>query len=812
MGEVYVGFDETLQRQVALKAMRARHRLAAGPRARFLREARMLSQLEHPNICKIHDFIEGDDTDFLVLELIEGENLADLLAVGIDAHQKMEIVTRIAEVLEVAHSKGVVHRDLKPDNVMVTSEGVTKVLDFGLARPEDQGGAAVAGQSPQPVPGGIQLGHEDETLPLSPTDGDETEIAHGLEIAHADGIRTRQGQLVGTPVYMSPEQAKGEAVTTASDMYSFGLLLQAVFTERLPYPKDLGAAEILARAREGDALPATGIDPDMAELIQRLKSVAPAARPTAVAALERLRWIRAKPKRRLRRLIAAAVLAALAIGGAKYTYDLKIARDEANQRREQAEGLIGFMIGDLRGKLAPVNRLEVLDDIGDKALAYFAAVPASELSGEELLFRSQTLSQIGQVRMDQGDLPAATQAFEEARLLAAGLVQRDPGNTAWRAELGAAHFWVGSVFWMQRDLDRALQSFRQYLEESLELLERDPENLDWQLELAYAYSNVGSVLDAQGDVAAAIQAFQTSLESTEGLAAARPEDVALKGELAASHSWLGEALFSQGEMERALQHYTANREILAEIVRENEENRRNQWLLAIAHGKVGLVYELQGLLDSAAPEHQAYVTINTRLVGEDAENSSWQRELAVALRQRGALAHERRAHATASIDLRRARDIMLRLIDLDPTNADWRQELARTQNRLAWIQAEQGLAEEALASSRAALELCRALLTESPDDPNTSAVCGDTHLVLGNVQAAGDRLEAARESWLRALESPDAVARGSKHPIQKETRARALLELDRLDEARPLVAELRAMGQRRPSFVRLCQDKGVWKE
>ncbi len=138
MGEVYVGFDETLQRQVALKAMRARHRLAAGPRARFLREARMLSQLEHPNICKIHDFIEGDDTDFLVLELIEGENLADLLAVGIDAHQKMEIVTRIAEVLEVAHSKGVVHRDLKPDNVMVTSEGVTKVLDFGLARPEEQ--------------------------------------------------------------------------------------------------------------------------------------------------------------------------------------------------------------------------------------------------------------------------------------------------------------------------------------------------------------------------------------------------------------------------------------------------------------------------------------------------------------------------------------------------------------------------------------------------------------------------------------------------------------------------------------------------
>ncbi len=188
-----------------------------------------------------------------------------------------------------------------------------------------------------------------------------------------------------------------------------------------------------------------------------------------MAALERLRWIRAKPKRRLRRLIAAAVIAALAIGGAKYTYDLKVARDEANQRREQAEGSDRFHDRRSARQAGAGQSTRGPGRHRRQGARVLRAVPAAELSGEELLFRSQTLSQIGQVRMDQGDLPAATEAFEEARLLAAGLVERDPENTAWRVELGAAHFWVGSVFWMQRDLDRALQSFRQYLAESLEL-------------------------------------------------------------------------------------------------------------------------------------------------------------------------------------------------------------------------------------------------------------------------------------------------------------------------------------------------------
>src|SRR6187200_2114020 len=133
MGEVYVGIDETLKRRVALKAIRVEHRLDSVSKARFLREARILSQLDHPNICRVYDFIEGDGRDWLVMELIEGKSLQVALRDRLDPAAKMKIAEQIAAVLMATHAAGVVHRDLKPGNVMLTRGTHVKVLDFGLA-------------------------------------------------------------------------------------------------------------------------------------------------------------------------------------------------------------------------------------------------------------------------------------------------------------------------------------------------------------------------------------------------------------------------------------------------------------------------------------------------------------------------------------------------------------------------------------------------------------------------------------------------------------------------------------------------------
>jgi eukaryotic-like serine/threonine-protein kinase len=262
MGAVYAGFDEKLQRPVALKAIRG-DRLNAAARARFLAEARLLSQLDHPSVCRIHDYLEGGEEDFLVLELIRGLTLREALRDGLLAPgAKLAMAEGVARALEAAHQKGIVHRDLKPANVMITGDGQVKVLDFGLARPE----------------------------------ADESD---------------EDAALIGTPASMSPEQARGEPATMASDACALGLLLQELFTGRPAYEPGLSEPLLLVKAADGDTLPVRGIDPDLAALIRCLKAQAPEARPTAAAAAERLAWIRGKPRRRRLRLLAVAVTVAM---------------------------------------------------------------------------------------------------------------------------------------------------------------------------------------------------------------------------------------------------------------------------------------------------------------------------------------------------------------------------------------------------------------------------------------------------------------------------------------------------------------------
>src|SRR5687767_5494424 len=135
MGDVYAGYDEKLERKVALKVLNADQRLDDEARERLLREARALSKLEHPNICRIHDYIETGDVDLLVLEYIDGRTLHDALyGDKMPRSEKLRIAAAIAEVMVKAHRAGIVHRDLKPENVMLTKSGEVKVLDFGLAR------------------------------------------------------------------------------------------------------------------------------------------------------------------------------------------------------------------------------------------------------------------------------------------------------------------------------------------------------------------------------------------------------------------------------------------------------------------------------------------------------------------------------------------------------------------------------------------------------------------------------------------------------------------------------------------------------
>jgi serine/threonine protein kinase len=294
MGEVYVGYDEKLKRKVALKAIRGERRFHKQAKAQLIREAQILSQLEHPHICRIYELIETDDADVLVLELIKGTALHKVQINNLSQSEKLKIAVQIGGVLADAHAHGVVHRDLKPDNIMINDRGEVKILDFGLA-------FSIVDQATTVV-------WSDRTLEGLPPEIPEPKKMKG------GGFKTEQGIIIGTPMYMSPEQAGGRSVTAASDMYSFGLLLQWLFTEKHPYPDNLSQEQIFMKAAKGDTLRPDGVQEDLRKLIERLKTVDPTGRPRALDTVERLKWILEIPKRRTKKRVIGCVIGALTLG------------------------------------------------------------------------------------------------------------------------------------------------------------------------------------------------------------------------------------------------------------------------------------------------------------------------------------------------------------------------------------------------------------------------------------------------------------------------------------------------------------------
>lgn len=289
MGEVYRGFHQRLERRVAVKTIRPDHRLSGEVKARFLREARLLSKLGHPGICQVYDLIETPDADFLVLEYVEGRTLKELAKDEPSLERRLRVAEQIATALAAAHRERIVHRDLKPDNVMVTPRGEVKVLDFGIAR-----SVAESGSRPNidaTPPRGSRMG-----LPDQPQASDLTQL----------------GDLIGTAKVMSPEQARGGRVTIASDLYSLGILLQELFTGEPAY-EATHPVTVLEQVMRAEIRPIAGLEPDLTKLIEDLQNLDPRRRPSAEATAARLRWILDKPQRlRRRRLVAAGVVAVIA--------------------------------------------------------------------------------------------------------------------------------------------------------------------------------------------------------------------------------------------------------------------------------------------------------------------------------------------------------------------------------------------------------------------------------------------------------------------------------------------------------------------
>jgi tRNA A-37 threonylcarbamoyl transferase component Bud32 len=247
MGEIFEAYDTDLQRTVAIKVLASKHVEDETMKQRFLREARMASQLNHPNIATIYEIGEAAGNPYIVMEYVEGETLADRLANGpLDFKEIVEVGGQSSAALAEAHERGVVHRDIKSANIMITGRGKVKVLDFGLAKP----------------------------LPA---------IDRAVSKAHL----TESGVLLGTVSYMSPEQATGRGeVTHLSDIFSLGVVLYEITTGALPFEGETYFQTIEAIDKRPHAPVSKrrkGAPAALADVIERMLKKAPAERYQSAA-------------------------------------------------------------------------------------------------------------------------------------------------------------------------------------------------------------------------------------------------------------------------------------------------------------------------------------------------------------------------------------------------------------------------------------------------------------------------------------------------------------------------------------------------
>lgn len=746
MGTVYRGIDEKLGRDVAVKAILSSRRAEGDARARFLREAQVLSRLNHPNICQVYDHIEGEENDFLVLELIDGESLRAAIHRGLPRQHALQIAVELADVLAVTHARGIVHRDLKPDNVMLTSEGTVKVLDFGLAREE-----RAPQTSRRPAARGEAVGEELDTI--------------------SSTVETVVGAVVGTVGYMSPEQARGEPASPPSDIYSLGLLLQELFTGRAPYKRSSTVHELLVASAMGLSSPIEGLPSELARLISEMKAVDPGQRPTAPEVTDRLRRIIDAPRRRVR-WAAAIVAVAVAVGGSvKYTWDLSrertaalAARSEALAAREDAEELLTFAFQDLYGSLVPLGRLDILKQVAGKALDYYNPDHAGDesLSDQALLRRSLALRNLGRVFKDQGDLDQAIEAYQASLKLDGRLVARNPANLDAVFSLGSSCASLGQIYAMRGDTDQALESLRWATEHFTHVVERDPGNPVWRRHLANAHLEQGNVLFMTGQLSPARIAIEQAIAGTRKLLDENPNDGALRADLGDRYRLLSQVLAAAGELEAARQASESDVALCLDLARRDERNASN--LLGLLEGYTwqGRLLIDSGELADAVRALSSAVRFGERLIADDPTNTHWQFRLSASYDTLGeALTSSgRTVDALAAFD--RALELMIPIAALDPSNAYYRNDLAYS------------------------------------------------YLQVGKARAALGRRSAARQAWTEAVTVVAPIADAEALPAIQETYAQALLLVGRVDEARPVVRRVLAAGwPLDPTTEQLCREHGI---
>ena len=501
--------------------------------------------------------------------------------------------------------------------------------------------------------------------------------------------------------------------------------------------------------------------------------------------------VRRETMRRQRRLayVAAASLAGMAVTSTLAVTAIQ-ARDEARDQRREAEGLVGFMLGDLRDKLEPIGRLDALDAVGSRALAYYEQQDKSELADDALAQRSRALTLMGEIASLRGDLDGALRRYREAMESTAELVRRYPDDPQRLYDHAQNVFWVGDVAEKRGDMSGAEASMREYKRLADQMIAIEPGNPTWQMEVKYADTNLGVLLYKRARYAEASVQLERALRTVESIAASNPSDQASQKSIPVTLAWLADAQFGLGRIDEAIAKRERQVAILDRLSSTTNDAEYREMGIT-ARRALGRWLASREQTDEALLHARRGVALAEQLIPSDPTNMIWveaavgaKLDLARILLAAGNLQQ-------AAAETRAACDLSTRLTASDPNVVVWRLLAIDCLTLRAKIAARSGATDEALVIARRALTATQALYNRSAiHDPFAPS---NAHKLLGDVlERRGDRV-AATNAWRAALASwPGA----NETPRDLAVRAELLSSLGRVAESRRITERLNAMGYR----------------
>ncbi|MES2327025.1 MAG: TIR domain-containing protein [Pseudomonadota bacterium] len=501
--------------------------------------------------------------------------------------------------------------------------------------------------------------------------------------------------------------------------------------------------------------------------------------------------------RRQRRLawLAAGALAGMAVTSTLAVTALQ-ARNEAREQRRDAEGLVAFMLGDLKDKLEPIGRLDALDGVGSRVLAYYSKQNTGELSDDALTQRSGALSLMAQVANLRGDIDGSLRLYREATVGTAEAVRRKPDDPQRLYNHAQNIFYVGEIAQQRGNLHAAEASMREYKRLATRMVELGPDNMKWRMEEQYADFDLGVVLFGQRQFAEAARQFDAASKTIEAISTADPANREYRESIGESLAWLSDSRDAQGRFDQAIAARQSEIATLDHLFAETRDNNYRQKLIH-ANRRLGILYAEQGRVELALQELRTAVALSDQLLPIEPTNTRWLEyafnahlDLAKYLLLTG-------SKSEASEQIQTGCAMVATLVRRHSALLPgwrWRSVLCSIlQARLALSNNDKAgairLAQQALAAARS---------IRTGDAANDAIMLATYFRSAGDVmQKAGDAA-AANAAWTSGLAAfPSGVA---ETPLEKSEHAMILQRTGRRAEAQAIAAQLSSAGFRDPEF------------